>query len=150
MRQKYLVADEMFAPDLPTSCYCDQIFNPDKNFIQCKKCKDLIHMDCFLSSETKKCFNGSCNNNIETQLNQSLLDNKKHIDHFDNVENVEKENIMIGNKRRRVEEEKNIAGVNTNNNPNFNANPDLRNALKPDALNIAREKQQSSCIRIGY
>jgi hypothetical protein len=113
VRQKYIVAAEMFAPDLPTSCYCDQIFNPDKNFIQCKKCRELIHMDCFLSNETKRCFNGGCNNNIENQLNQSgtaAISSQ----HQDNKLLESKEYLMIGNKRKRddeTEEEKERLGL---------------------------------------
>ena len=70
IRQKYNPQDDIFTPDLSTSCYCDQIFNPDEIFIQCKECKELIHVNCFLSGETKKCFNSSCNNSIENQLSQ--------------------------------------------------------------------------------
>jgi hypothetical protein len=66
-RQIYC-SDDTFYPDaLDTSCYCDKIFNPDKNFIQCKECKELIHVECFISAETQKC--SKCHNNIANQLN---------------------------------------------------------------------------------
>lgn len=102
VRQKYLVDMEHFQPDLPTTCYCDQVFNPDKNFIQCKKCKELIHLECYLLGENKKCFNPSCNNSIEEQLNT--------------VQKSANESL-IGNKRRREDEdkiEKNATSVNVN------------------------------------
>jgi hypothetical protein len=68
-RQMY--SDDAFFPDtLDTSCYCDTVFNPDKAFIQCKECKELIHVECFMNSETQKC--SKCNNNIANQLNTGV------------------------------------------------------------------------------
>jgi hypothetical protein len=120
VRQKYSVEIDHFAPDLPTTCYCDQIFNPDKNFIQCKKCKELIHLECFLLGETKKCFNSSCNNNIEEQMQTQGIKNPSE--------------VMIGNKRRREnEEEENEKhylnqSINNQSNVNVSLNKSSQNA----------------------
>lgn len=92
VRQKYSISDDSVVPDLTNTCYCDQIFNPDRNFIQCKKCKELIHMECFLAGENKRCFNGSCNNNIENQLQEGVKKNQ------------EENTNMIGSKRKRENE----------------------------------------------
>jgi hypothetical protein len=74
-RQKYSVSDESFIPEnLPSTCYCNKAFNPDKNFIQCKECRKFIHMECFLSAETQSCFN--CSNNIESQLSHNTTTNE--------------------------------------------------------------------------
>jgi hypothetical protein len=90
VRQKYSVEDDHLAPDLAYTCYCDMPFNPDKNFVQCKKCKELIHINCFLLAETKKCFNQSCDNNLEIQILNTNTNQSKV-----------SESNMIGNKRER-------------------------------------------------
>ena len=99
VRQKYSVGEDHFAPDLMNSCYCDRPFNPDKNFIQCKKCKELIHLECFLLEECKKCFNQSCDNNIEAQT--TLIAHTK--------ESEQKNPQLIGNKREREIQEELVA-----------------------------------------
>lgn len=92
VRQKYSVEDDHLAPDLANSCYCDMPFNPDKNFIVCKRCKEYLHVDCFLLGESKKCFNQVCDNNIEIQLQTAQTISIKE----------EKKNaLFIGNKRDR-------------------------------------------------
>ena len=96
IRQKYNPQDDIFTPDLSTGCYCDQIFNPDEIFIQCKECKELIHVNCFLSGETKKCFNSSCNNSIENQLSQ--LNQREQP-----VQTQVPREKLVGNKRNREE-----------------------------------------------
>lgn len=99
VRQKYNPQDDIFTPDLSTSCYCDQIFNPDEIFIQCRECKELIHVNCFLSGETKKCFNASCNNNIENQLSQS---NKEQTTQG-TADTLKEKGKFVGAKRNREE-----------------------------------------------
>jgi hypothetical protein len=98
VQQKYLVSDDHFLPDLTTYCYCDQPFNPDKNFIKCKECKGLIHSDCFLTSETKKCYN--CSNNIELQLNATPVITPLPAENMNNASNQ-----FIGVKRTRKDQE---------------------------------------------
>lgn len=91
VRQKY--SDDNYVPDLPTTCFCDQIFNPDKQFIQCKECRELIHVECFFNEETKECF--SCKSNIENQLQNSSS----------SIQQTTTNNIpaVIGVKRNRTE-----------------------------------------------
>jgi hypothetical protein len=125
VRQKYLVDMEHFQPDLPTTCYCDQIFNPDKNFIQCKKCKELIHLECYLLGETKKCFNPSCNNSIEEQLNTQTQKTTNE--------------GFIGNKRRREEEEKIEKTVKTSDNNNLNQSQNTSSQNASMLVDFTRE-----------
>jgi hypothetical protein len=90
-RQMYSSMDEAFYPDsLPTSCYCDKIFNPDKNFIQCKECKELIHVECFLEAETQKC--SKCNNSISNQMSSTST----HNDNFLGVKRQRSDDIVPG------------------------------------------------------
>lgn len=56
-------------------------------------------MNCFLSGETKKCFNSSCNNNIENQLSQSHP--KDQSSQF--IGEISKGGKLVGIKRNRDE-----------------------------------------------
>jgi hypothetical protein len=119
VRQKYSVEDDHLAPDLNITCYCEMPFNPDKNFIQCKKCKELVHIDCFLLAETKKCFNQSCDNNLEVQI----------VNYNTNLPKIPetKNSNMIGNKRERdYDTNLHSESVNTNENiPDNKANSQI-------------------------
>jgi hypothetical protein len=101
-RQKYSVSDESFIPEnLQTSCYCNKIFNPDKNFIQCRECKEYIHMECFLSAETQTCFN--CSNNIESQLSHNNTSNE-----FLGIKRARTDELEVNEKTHENIEEKKV------------------------------------------
>ena len=90
-RQKY-VQDDLFAPELQSSCFCEKFFNPDINFFQCKDCKDFIHNNCFLKSDSKRC--PRCGNALEiTQKDKPIINSFQ-----------DQKTSLLQNKRLREEE----------------------------------------------
>ena len=90
-RQVYNKIEGEARPELDPMCYCHKLFNPDIEYDICKKCGEYFHIECYLKSGMKKCFNDTCQNIISNQLNQNQLKSFK-----------EKKNL--GKKRERDEE----------------------------------------------
>jgi len=96
-RQKY-VHEDLFVPELQLSCYCEKIINPDISFFQCKDCKDFIHNECYLKSETKKC--PHCGILIEVAQKT-----EKSMTNTNTVSNIQElRSNLLHNKRLREEE----------------------------------------------
>lgn len=161
-RQIYNVTDDNFYPSLEPTCFCHQIFNPDKNFLTCKECKELIHVKCFVESKSVKC--SKCTNLIQIQLQKSGLGISEDFETF-YIKNQKKENILspqsenlIGNKRPRENSEddnnNNAKKIINEHNLNF-ANKDnisVYDKIKsPDQLiNIQLEKKGGNEEKINY
>lgn len=151
-RQKYSYQDDIYLPDLDLTCYCDKILNPDEEYSQCNKCKEYFHLDCYLKSETKKCFNEICNNIIENQI--SINQTQPSTDN--NNLNISKTDATLGKKRNResIEDlplalhqtkEKSIP----NTNPNANANnPDNKNEKYSNLAEVNRQDLMEEISRI--
>lgn len=100
-RQRYDSTDNSFFPDLDTMCYCKKIFNldDDEDFIFCDKCGELMHKECFLKSESKKCSADLCNNDLMKKYLSILNKNKNNNLNNNNTNN----NKILGKKHEREE-----------------------------------------------
>jgi len=125
-RQIYNYSDNTYYPDIELGCFCNKIFNPDKNFITCRECKELIHIECFVNSGQKACLR--CSNDLEKQLEQSGV--------AINVANYEtyyiknnQNDSLLGHKRERAysfeEKPQNIISKDIKTNEHMQANNNI-------------------------
>ena len=70
-RQNYSPEKNIYDPaELPTFCFCNQIFNPDIPF-QISKCDHLYHLNCLLQYVGKECYFSDCDFNCQENLDLS-------------------------------------------------------------------------------
>lgn len=70
-RQKYLVQQEITQPNLQKMKCCNEIFNPDLPFIQCREnnCRSYVHKSCFSKFMMKICPN--CNSKMDENVGRN-------------------------------------------------------------------------------
>jgi hypothetical protein len=107
-RQRYDSTDNSFFPDLDTMCYCKKIFNldDDEDFVFCDKCGELMHKECFLKNESKKCSADLCNNDLMKKylniINKNNNNNSNNMNSNNNINN-NTNNKLLGKKHDREE-----------------------------------------------
>ena len=70
-RQLYSPEKNIFEPaELPSICFCNQIFNPDIPF-QISECNHLYHLNCLLQFCGKECYSSGCDFNCQKNLDFS-------------------------------------------------------------------------------
>ncbi len=160
-RQIYSASDNTYYPEIEPSCLCNKPFNPDKSFITCRECKELIHAECYVNSGSKNCF--KCGNDLAAQLEQNGLGINSSFETYFvkncivNYNSTSSAEALLGNKRGRAEisDEKK---PNSNNNININNNNKInaKEVIKiEEAVNISRldsnnSNKASGSIMIGY
>ena len=78
-RQTYLIERNRFEPEnLPSICYCQEIFNPDIPFKKCL-CGTYFHPDCLLQINTSKCWADNCDFDCNLLLSEEERFQKKRI-----------------------------------------------------------------------
>jgi hypothetical protein len=45
----------VYIPELKPSCVCNQVFNPDEDFIECPNCPGFMHLRCLRHEADRKC-----------------------------------------------------------------------------------------------
>lgn len=123
-RQKYSKEDDAYLPDLDPICFCHTIFNPDREFSQCSKCKEYFHIKCYHSAQNKKCPNVNCTNNLSLQFTPQ----------------VKREEKRLGHKRERQDNDKDKGEERYRNLPEANKNYLIQYVDKLEKMNIMLSK----------
>lgn len=147
-RQIYSPPDEAYYPDIEPTCFCNKIFNPDKPFITCRECKELLHTECYvLSKNTGNSSCWKCSNNIDLQLQHLGIAISDKANNYNSyfIKNSKNNQInldnptLIGIKRTRADSiEEKIKSIPKNNLPETNI------------LNNIVEKIEHSNISLNY
>lgn len=141
-RQKYSKEDDAYLPDLDPICFCNKIFNPDREFSQCSKCKEYFHMKCYHNAQNKKCPNVNCTNNLSLQFASSIKREEKRLGH--------KRERQDNDKDKGEERYRNLPEANKNYLIQYIDKLEKMNSMLSKTLNEGQKARQNAHDKILY